>query len=110
MESLTRKPLISGTLSVSGVFPYTVTSSSCVLPHPLSGSITVNPDVTMTLTSLPTTTLQTLCVNTALPNAIVYTWLTELNGVTAIDLPLGVNGVLSGNTYTILNSVIGGYL
>ncbi|MBS7788324.1 T9SS type B sorting domain-containing protein, partial [Flavobacterium sp. CYK-55] len=92
---------ISGTPIVSGVFPYTVTSSGLCATPALSGTLTVNPDVTMTLSSLPTTTSQTLCVNTTLSDAIVYTLGNGATGVTAIDLPPGVNGVLSGNTYTI---------
>ncbi|MBS7788128.1 hypothetical protein KIH23_12545, partial [Flavobacterium sp. CYK-55] len=91
---------ISGTPSVSGVFPYTVTTSGLCATPLLSGSITVDPDVTLTL-NIAGTDVQTLCVNSSLFTPISYNLGNGATGVTAIGLPTGITGVVSGNTYTL---------
>ena len=93
---------ISGTPTVAGTFPYTVTTSgSCVNPA-LSGTITVNPDSTISLSSAAGTNIQTKCINTAI-TTITYTIGGGGTGtsITAGSLPTGVTGAYSSGTFTI---------
>jgi hypothetical protein len=91
---------ISGTPTASGTFNYTVGTSGTCTQTSASGTITVNPVHTISLTS--GTASPSLCKNTALTN-IVYT----IGGgatsasITAGALPAGVNGSFSGSTFTI---------
>ena len=66
---------ISGTPTASGSFSYTITTSGpCVNPA-ASGTITVNDNGTIALTSAPATSSQTLCINTAIAEYnILYWW------------------------------------
>ena len=63
---------ISGTPTVAGTFNYTVTTTGTCVQTTALGSITVNPDATISLTSLPATAAQSLCINTAIA-PITYT-------------------------------------
>ncbi|WP_269224520.1 T9SS type B sorting domain-containing protein [Flavobacterium sp. IMCC34518] len=92
---------ISGTPSVSGSFPYTIsTSGGCSPVATLAGTITVSPLPTITLTSLVTTTTQTLCVNTALTN-IAYAVSGSATSATVTGLPVGVTGSFTAGVLTI---------
>lgn len=91
----------NGTVTISGIptsaagspFTYTVaTVSSCINPPPLTGTITVNTDATITLSSPVATTNQTHCVNNAINN-IVYAVDGSVTGVIVNNLPPGVNYV-----------------
>ena len=87
---------ISGTPTVSGTFPFTVTTTGLCVQQSLSGTITVNPDTTLTLTS--GSDAQTLCENNAITN-IVYA---VANGTAAVTgLPLGVSGTYASGVVTI---------
>lgn len=88
---------ISGTPTESGTFAYTVTATGLCLPASLSGTITVNPDTTIALTSGGA--IQTLCVNNAITD-IVY-GVTNGTGVTVTGLPTGVTGSYVAGVYTI---------
>jgi gliding motility-associated-like protein len=90
---------ISGTPSAIGTFPYTVstTGGGCP-PESLSGTITVEPQHTLTLTSGSTT--QTVCANDSI-GAIVYTVGGSATGATVSGLPAGVNGVFNAGSFTI---------
>ncbi|MEC4005428.1 hypothetical protein OX283_012230, partial [Flavobacterium sp. SUN052] len=92
---------ISGSPIPTGVFPYTITTTggSCGTPS-LSGTITVNPVSTLTLTSAASTTSQSICLNDSITN-IVYTFGGSAIGATVTGLPGGVIAVISGNTVTI---------
>ena len=91
---------ITGTPSVSGTFNYTVnTTGPCVNPN-ATGTITVDPDATITLTSAPPTTNQELCVNATLAN-ITYAVGATGSGANVAGLPAGVTGVYAGGTFTI---------
>lgn len=91
---------ITGTPTVSGTFSYTVFSTGpCVTPT-ATGTITVDPDATITLTSAPSTTNQELCVNAPIAN-ITYAVGGTGSGATVAGLPAGVNGVYAGGTFTI---------
>ena len=93
---------ITGTATVSGVFPYTVTSNGpCVNPS-LSGTITVTANSTISLTSAPSTTSQSVCKDIAIVN-ITYAIAGSGTGasITAGGLPAGVTGVFAGGIFTI---------
>jgi hypothetical protein len=80
---------ISGTPTVSGVFNYTVnTTGPCVTPT-ATGTITITPDATISLTSAPGTDNQTKCINTPITN-ITY----SVGGVAPVDLLLDYRQVL----------------
>ncbi|MET1057040.1 MAG: gliding motility-associated C-terminal domain-containing protein [Pedobacter sp.] len=89
---------ISGTPTVSGTFPYTVTANGgCTSPQ-LTGTITVTPNATLVLTSGPAS--QTKCINTAIEN-IVYTFANAIDA-TVTALPSGLRAVISaGGVFTI---------
>jgi gliding motility-associated-like protein len=93
---------ITGTPTVSGSFSYTVTTSGACSPQSLSGTITVTPAATLTLSSAPATTSQTVCSNTAIAS-ITYANGGSATGasITTGTLPAGVNGTYAGGVYTI---------
>jgi len=93
----------SPTTTVGSPFNYTVTlvGGSCE-GTTATGSITVNPNNTITLTSAPATTSQTVCLNTPVTN-IIYTT-TGATGATFNGLPAGVTGNWAGNVVTISGS------
>ncbi|OGS61755.1 MAG: hypothetical protein A2X07_08155, partial [Flavobacteria bacterium GWF1_32_7] len=102
--------IVSGnTVTISGTpttttgspFNYTVTTSggSCGTTS-LSGTITVNPAVSLALTSATSTTNQIVCANTAI-FTITYTFGNGATGYTITGLPTGVSHTVSGNTVTI---------
>uniref|UniRef100_UPI0037C00F32 choice-of-anchor L domain-containing protein n=1 Tax=Flavobacterium sp. TaxID=239 RepID=UPI0037C00F32 len=87
---------ISGTPSVSGTFAYTIPLTGGCGSVNAIGTITVNPDNTV---SLPTST-PTICINTAL-TAITHTT-TGATGIgTPTGLPAGVTATWAANTITI---------
>ncbi|NOT52613.1 MAG: T9SS type B sorting domain-containing protein [Chitinophagaceae bacterium] len=90
---------ISGTPTVAGTFNFTVnTSGNICAPASANGTLTVNPDHTINLTSGNAN--QTVCVNTAIA-AITYTLSAGATGGTATGLPAGVTGSVAGTTLTI---------
>ncbi|MDP3360453.1 MAG: LamG-like jellyroll fold domain-containing protein, partial [Lutibacter sp.] len=93
---------ISGTPSVSGTFPYTVTTTGTCTQTSQTGTITVNPDATI---SNPANKTQTVCVNTAI-SSISYTIAGGGTGAGATGLPAGVTGSYSGGTFTISGTPI----
>ncbi|HYC40725.1 MAG TPA: PKD domain-containing protein [Chitinophagaceae bacterium] len=94
---------ISGTPTVSGTFTYTVTTSGpCATPN-ASGTITVNPDGTINLTSAPGTDNQTVCINTPI-TPITYAVGGSGTGGNVSGLPAGVTGTFSGGIITISGS------
>ena len=95
---------ISGTPTVINTTPQTFTYSvnavgSC-LPSSVTGTITVNPDATIVLSSAPATANQEVCKNVAIAN-IVYTVSGGGTGAIATGLPTGVNLNVSSGTVTI---------
>ncbi|MFD2041472.1 hypothetical protein ACFSJW_19050, partial [Flavobacterium artemisiae] len=93
---------ISGTPTASGTFNYTVTTTGGCSSASLSGSITVNPDAAIALSSAVETASQTLCISTPL-TGIVYTPLSGATGaaLTAGALPAGVTGSFADGVFTI---------
>ena len=90
---------ISGTPTLSGTFNYTVTLTGGCGAITASGTITINPLNTITLTSAAGTNTQTKCVNQAITNITYST--TGATGGTIAGLPAGVTGSWAGNVYTI---------
>ncbi len=93
---------ITGTPTAAGTFNYTVgTAGPCGNPT-LTGTITVNPNATLNLTSAPGSNAQTVCINNAIGN-ITYAVAGGGTGasITAGSLPAGVTGSYSGGVFTI---------
>jgi gliding motility-associated-like protein len=91
---------ITGTPTVAGTFNYTVTTTGGCSSANLSGTIIVNPNVTIVLTSPVATTNQTICINTPITN-IVYTVGNGATGATVLGLPTGVAGSFAAGVFTI---------
>src|SRR4030095_11564706 len=85
---------ISGTPTAAGTYNYSVTTSggTCAQGN-LGGTITVNPNATLNLTSGNNT--QSVCINTAIA-VINYNVGGGATGATVTGLPAGVTGVYSG--------------
>jgi len=94
---------ISGSPSAAGTFNYTVTTTGGCSSASLSGTIIVNPNATIVLSSAASTTNQTVCVNTAI-TPITYTIANGGTGATVLGLPIGVSGSFAAGTYTINGS------
>jgi hypothetical protein len=67
-----------------------------------TGTITVTPNNTVTLTSAAATTSQTVCINTAITNITYST--TGATGATVTGLPAGVSGLYAAGVVTISGS------
>ncbi|MEJ7611661.1 MAG: hypothetical protein WKF88_10830, partial [Ferruginibacter sp.] len=91
---------ISGTPTATGTFPYTITTSGGCTTPTATGTITVSTAATLVLSSAPSTTTQTLCINTAITD-ITYTGGGGTTGATVTGLPAGVTGTYAGGTVTI---------
>jgi len=95
---------ISGTPTVSGTFDYTVTTSGGVCPaKTATGTITVQPLPTVTLTSAAGTNAQTVCVNTTI-TTITYSIGGSATSASLSTLCAGVSGSFAGSTLTITGS------
>jgi hypothetical protein len=90
---------ISGTPEVAGTFNYTVTLTGGCGNVTATGTITVQPNPTITLTSAPGTNNQTVCVDTAI-TPITYST-TGARGARFEDLPPGVTGAFLGGNIII---------
>jgi|GEM_PF-461033 len=96
---------ITGTPTAAGIFNYTVTTTGPCNNPSLSGTITVNDNSTITLTSGPGSNTQTVCINNAITN-ISYSITGGGTGasITAGALPAGVTGTFAGGVFTITGS------
>ena len=101
---------ISGTPAATGTYNYTVNTTGTCLQTTTSGTITVNPDATLSLTSPAATTNQSLCINIAIAN-ISYAIGGGGTGGIVTGLPSGVNGVYNAGVFTISGTpnVVGTY-
>jgi len=95
---------ISGSSSAAGTYPYTIatTGGACGAPT-LTGTITIQPLATLTLTSTPATTSQTVCLNAPI-TSITYDFGGTATGATVTGLPAGVSASTTGSTVTISGS------
>jgi gliding motility-associated-like protein len=88
---------ISGIPTVSGTYNYTIPLTGGCGNLNATGTITVNPDNTVSVAS----SNPTLCINTAISPVITFTT-TGATGIgTATGLPSGVSASFSNNTITI---------
>jgi hypothetical protein len=90
---------ISGTPTVSGTFNYTVTTTGGCPGATATGTITVNPANTVTLSSAAGTNAQSVCTSSPITNITYST--TGATGATFSGLPTGVTGSWSANVATI---------
>lgn len=95
---------ISGTPTVSGNYSFTVRADGAC-PATLSGTLLVNANSTIALTSSASTTNQTVCVNSAVSN-ITYQLGAGATGASVSGLPTGVTGSYNSGSkvYTISGS------
>lgn len=91
---------ISGTPTVSGTFNYTVNTTGPCINATATGTITVTPDATLTLTSAPGTNNQTVCINTPINN-ITYAVAGSGTGASVSGLPAGLTGSFAAGVVTI---------
>ena len=98
-DAVTGEFKISGTPTASGVFTYQVSTVGGCPTTPLSGTITVKPNVTLTLTSGATSANQTICLNEAI-NSITYLVASGATGafISAGNLPSGITSAFSAAT------------
>ncbi len=92
---------ISGTPTVLGTYNYTLTTVGGCAPVTVLGSITINSNAAIALSSGNGSDNQTLCVNTALVTPITYTISGGATTATVTGLPAGISGSFSGVTLTI---------
>ena len=93
---------ISGAPTATGTFNYTVATTGTCSQVTATGSITVNPNATLTLTSAPPTINQTLCILTTI-TPITY----SVSGATTMNatgLPPGVTATVNSGLITISGS------
>jgi len=91
---------IAGTPTVSGTFPYTLTTTGSCVQATSTGSITVSPDALITLTSAVGTNNQTSCINTTI-STIAFAVSGGGTGAGVTGLPAGISGVFNSGTFTI---------
>ncbi|MBP2282906.1 hypothetical protein H4V97_001224 [Flavobacterium sp. CG_23.5] len=91
---------IAGTPTVSGTFPYTVTTTGSCVQATSSGTLTVSPDAAIALTSAAGTNNQTRCINTAI-TTITFAVSGGGTGAGVTGLPAGIIGVFNSGTFTI---------
>ena len=97
----------SGILSITGTpttstgspFTYTITTSGTCSPVTASGTITVTPAASFTLTSASGTNTQTVCINSGITD-ITYA-VNGGTGATASGLPAGVSGLFNAGVFTL---------
>ncbi|MBS1680198.1 MAG: gliding motility-associated C-terminal domain-containing protein [Bacteroidetes bacterium] len=90
---------ISGTPTAPGTFNYSIPLTGGCGNVNATGTITVNPDNTITLSSALGTDNQSQCINTAITDITYNT--TGATGATFSGLPTGVNGAWATNVATI---------
>lgn len=91
---------ISGTPTAAGLFNFEVSTTGGDCPATLSGVLTVNPNVSMALSSTLATTNQTVCLYTAIMN-IIYTLGNGATNATVAGLPAGITSNFAAGTLTI---------
>ena len=93
----------SPTTTAGSPFNYTVTlTGGCGPVATATGTITVTPNNTITLTSAAGTNAQTVCINTPITDITYST--TGATGATFSGLPAGVTGTWAANVVTISGS------
>jgi hypothetical protein len=93
---------ITGTPSLAGTYPYTVTLTGGCGIVTINGTINVTTVNTIALSSAIGTDAQTVCINTAIANITYVT--TGATGATFTNLPAGVTGSWAANVVTITST------
>ncbi|MBB5619245.1 gliding motility-associated-like protein/uncharacterized repeat protein (TIGR01451 family) [Pedobacter cryoconitis] len=88
-DPATKQFTITGTPSISGIFPYTITTTGGCASVTLTGTIKVNPNTTLQLTSASSTANQTLCINSNNLQTITYQTTNAIDA-TVTGLPVGL--------------------
>ncbi|QNK61197.1 gliding motility-associated C-terminal domain-containing protein [Pedobacter sp. PAMC26386] len=99
-NAVTKEFTISGNATISGVFPYTITTIGGCASATLNGAIKVNPNTTLDLISASSTANQTLCIYSNNLQTITYQT-TNAIGATVTGLPTGLNFTYNNNQLTI---------
>ncbi|RYE16701.1 MAG: hypothetical protein EOP51_25315, partial [Sphingobacteriales bacterium] len=94
---------ISGTATETGNFTYTVNATGNCLAATASGTIKINPNIEIALSSAITTAAQNVNINTAITN-ITYSLTNGATNATVTGLPAGVTGNFSAGKFTISGS------
>ncbi|RYZ54062.1 MAG: hypothetical protein EOP49_05945, partial [Sphingobacteriales bacterium] len=97
-NSANKQFTISGTPTVNGSFPYTVTTTGPCVNTSATGTITVNQDATIVLTSAAGSNLQAVCVSQQAITPITYLIGGGGTGATVSGLPAGVTGSYNAGT------------
>lgn len=90
---------ISGTPTVSGTFNYTITLTGGCGVVTAMGTLVINPNNTISLSSAAGTNAQSVCINTVMTNISYNT--TGATNASVTGLPSGVTGSFSNNVVTI---------
>ncbi|MFM2265759.1 MAG: hypothetical protein RLZ77_1179, partial [Bacteroidota bacterium] len=101
---------ISGTPTVSGIFPFQINTSGGCPSIPVQGRIKVNPNATIALTSAAATANQSIC-NGAAMTPIFYTVGNGAVGATLSGMPAGITSSFAAGVLTISGSslIVGTY-
>lgn len=92
--------LVTAISSGSAIISYTVSGSNGCTTAMVTSIVTVQPLVTLTLNSAPSTLNQTVCVNTPI-EPIVFTASNGATSATVNNLPPGVTAIFSSGILTI---------
>ena len=93
---------ISGTPTASGNFPYIITATGGCGPATINGTLTVNADATIALSSATGTDGQTVCINQPITTITYTIGGTGSNAAITIGtLPAGVSGSYNNGVFTI---------
>ncbi len=90
---------ISGTPTATGIFPYTITLTGGCGTVTKTGTITINPSNTISLTSAINSDNQSICLLGSISNITYAT--TSATNATVSGLPSGITGSWAANVYTI---------
>ena len=91
---------ISGTPSASGPSTYTITTTGNTCPPPnVTGTITVTPTATITLSSAANSNIQNVCTGSPL-STITYN-ISNAAGASVSGLPTGITGTFASGVVTI---------
>ena len=102
-NSGTKVVTISGTPTVAGTFNYTVNIVGPCSNSSIGGTITVNANATISLSSGAGTNIQAPCTNSPITN-ITYAIGGSGTGASVTGLPAGVTGSYNAGVYTISGS------
>ena len=90
--------VISGTSNYAGIWNYTVkTGGDCANPKAATGTITIKPSATLSLTSAATTKNQTTCIGAPM-DPVIYVVGGGATSASVTGLPAGMYGVFDNTT------------